>query len=408
MDSRFKGGRLLAPASLAAARPRRRWAWRPAVLVVLLSISCGVARAQSSFYQCSVAELAGRPGTVIRTQPMPGAPLHAAAGRILYRSTGLKGEPIAVSGVVIIPRGAIPGRPIVAWAHPTSGLVPRCAPSLARFFFQQVQGLREMVRRGYIVVATDYPGLGTPGPHPFLVGVSEGRAVLDSVRAARNLAGNGAGSRVALWGHSQGGQAVLYAARMAGDYAPELDVVGVAAAAPASELGVLLRDDFAGPGGKNLLAMTLWSWSRVFRAPINQVVDPAAMPIVNRLAHVCLESPIDILPRRAAGRALQKRFLMVNHLTDVEPWRTLLAENTIGTLPPAIPVFLAQGTKDDTIWPPVTVDYMRRLCAAGSKVHLLMIPGVGHGWIARDAAGAAIEWMAQRFAGTSAPNDCSP
>jgi hypothetical protein len=81
--------------------------------------------------------------------------------------------------VVIIPAGTVPpeGRPIIAWAHPTTGIVPHCAPSLAIFFFQQVQGLREMVRRGYIVAATDYPGLGTPGPHPYLVGVSEGRAV---------------------------------------------------------------------------------------------------------------------------------------------------------------------------------------------------------------------------------------
>lgn len=383
------------------------WARRLSAILLFLSLSCSAASAQSAFYRPSILELAGPPGTIIRAEPRPGAPLHAAAYRILYRSTGLKGEPIAVSGIVIIPLGTVPGRPIVAWAHPTSGIVPYCAPSLARFFFQQVQGLREMVRRGYIVAATDYPGLGTPGPHPFLVGVSEGRAVLDSLRAARALAGNGAGARVALWGHSQGGQAVLYAARLARDYAPELDLVGVAAAAPASELGVLLRDDLTSPGGKNLLAMTLWSWSRVFGAPIDKVVDPAALPSVNRLAQLCLESPIDILPRRTVSRALQRRFLTVDHLTDAEPWRTLLAENTIGTLPPAIPVFLAQGTSDDTIWPQVTIDYMRRLCAAGSKVRLLMLPGVGHAWIARDASGAAIAWMAQRFAGVPPPNDCA-
>ncbi|MBV9999263.1 MAG: alpha/beta fold hydrolase [Verrucomicrobia bacterium] len=385
----------------------KHWAWRPPAILLFLFLSCSAALAQSAFYHALAAELPGPPGTVIRAEPRPGAPLQAAAYRILYRSTGLKGEPIAVSGIVIIPYGAVPGRPIVAWAHPTSGIVPYCAPSLARFFFQQVQGLREMLRRGYIVVATDYPGLGTPGPHPFLVGVSEGRAVLDALRAARVLAGNGAGARVALWGHSQGGQAVLYAARLARDYAPELDVAGVAAAAPASELGVLLRDDLTSPGGKNLLAMTLWSWSRVFGVPINQVVAPAAMPAVTRLAQLCLESPIDILPRRAVGRALQRHFLTVDHLTDVEPWRSLLAENTIGTLPPAIPVFLAQGTADDTIRPQVTLDYMRRLCAAGSKVRLLMLPGVGHAWIARDAADPVIEWISQRFARIAPPNDCS-
>jgi predicted dienelactone hydrolase len=51
--------------------------------------------------------------------------------------------------------------------------------SLARVRFQMIWGLRDMVDRGYIVAATDYPGLGTPQTHPYLVGVSEGRAVLN-------------------------------------------------------------------------------------------------------------------------------------------------------------------------------------------------------------------------------------
>ncbi|MEJ0065614.1 MAG: alpha/beta fold hydrolase [Caulobacteraceae bacterium] len=161
------------------------------------------------------------------------------------------------------------GRPIVAWAHPTSGIEPRCGTSLATFRFEQIMGLRDMIRRGYIVTATDYPGLGAGGPHPYLVGVSEGRAVLDSVRAAQNLT-HEQGVDVALWGHSQGGQAVLYAGLLAASYAPELRLAGVAAAAPATELGPLMRDDESSPGGKDLLAMTLWSWSRVYGAPARQ------------------------------------------------------------------------------------------------------------------------------------------
>ena len=147
------------------------------------------AGAQSAFYLASRAELAGRPGTLIRTEPMLGAPDDAAAYRVLYRST--RPPRRADRGFRIVGHsgraGPAGGRPIVAWAHPTTGVVPRCAPSLALFIFQQVQGLRAMVERGYVVTATDYPGLGTAGPHPYLVGISEGRAVLDSVRAAREL-----------------------------------------------------------------------------------------------------------------------------------------------------------------------------------------------------------------------------
>lgn len=121
---------------------------------------------------------------IIRQEPVVGAPNGASAFRILYRSMGLKGEPTAVSVLVVVPGGTSPegGRPIVAWAHPTSGVVQRCAPSLARHKFDGIQGLAKMIGRGYVVVATDYPGLGTGGTHPYLVGVSEARAVIDSVR----------------------------------------------------------------------------------------------------------------------------------------------------------------------------------------------------------------------------------
>ena len=264
------------------------------------------AGAQSAFYLASRAELAGRPGTLIRTEPMLGAPDGAAAYRVLYRSRGLHDEPIAVSGVVIIPAGPAPpdGRPIVAWAHPTTGVVPRCAPSLALFMFQQVQGLRAMVERGYVVTATDYPGLGTAGPHPYLVGISEGRAVLDSVRAARIIGGADSSRRFAVWGHSQGGQASLYTGILAKTYAPELDLVGVAAAAPATELAKLMTEDLNSNGGRNLTAMTLWSWARVFGAPIERAVEPAAIPVVNRLAGECIESIYDMIVRQRTARPL--------------------------------------------------------------------------------------------------------
>ena len=76
----------------------------------------------------------GRPGSIIRVWPLDGGgPSGAAtAFRILYRSTGPSGEPIAVSGAIFIPPGPPPagGRNMIAWAHPTSGVVEACAPSL--------------------------------------------------------------------------------------------------------------------------------------------------------------------------------------------------------------------------------------------------------------------------------------
>ena len=374
----------------------------------IFGFSAGAANAQTPFYQASELQVRGEPGTIIRSEPMMFAPAGAQAYRVLYRSTGMHDEPIAVSGVIVIPPGPAPaaGRPIVAWAHPTTGVVPHCAPSLAIFVFQQMAGLRQLIEQGAIVAATDYPGLGTAGPHPYLVGDSEARAVIDSVRAARNIAGAGGGSEFAVWGHSQGGQASLYTGLIAKTYAPELHLVGVAAAAPATSLVTLMGDDFKTSGGKNLTAMTLWSWSRVFGAPIDKVVVPEAMPSVDRLADECIESIFDIMARRQTEKPLEQRFLSVPNIATVEPWRTIAAHNTPGALPPGVPLFLAQGTTDNIVRPDVTRAYMQRQCKAGGKVSIMWVPNVGHGFIARDSADSAVAWMMDRFNGLPAPSDC--
>jgi acetyl esterase/lipase len=375
------------------------------VCIIGICFGSNGALAQSPFYRAPPQDIAGRPGTLIRQEPLGlNAPFGASVVRVLYRSTGLHDESIPVSGAVVIPPGSPEGRPIVAWAHPTTGVVPRCAPSMAMFLIQQIQGVREMVQRGYIVAATDYPGLGTPETHPYLVGESEARAVLDSVRAAREL--TGAPARFAVWGHSQGGQAALFTGMMAKSYAPELDLVGVAAAAPATELETLLADDIDTNGGRNLTAMTLWSWSRILGAPIDRVVEPEATPIVDRLASECIESIYDILRRRGPTRLLEQSFLAQKDFYRTEPWHSLMTKNTPGALPPHIPVFLAQGGADGLVRPQVTQSYMKRLCAAGSKVRWFFMPTVNHGFAARNSAATAVQWMADRFAGTGPPNDC--
>jgi len=389
-------------------RGPRKWMQNALVAVAAVFGLVRMASAQTAFYDAPDSLLTGPPGTVVRQEPMDGAPLGASTYRVLYRSTGLNGRPIFVSGVVIVPQGAPPpgGRPIVAWAHPTSGIVPRCAPSLAIFLFQQIQGLRTMIDHGFVVAATDYPGLGTPGPHPYLVGESEARAVIDIVRAARSLPGVGEGKDFAVWGHSQGGQAVLFAGIMANAYAPELRLLGVAAAAPATDLETLMSDDINSIGGKNITAMTLWSWHRVYRAAIDNVVDPRAMPAIDRLARECIEGPFDLIVRQRTERPLEQYFLTVKDPAQAEPWRSLLEQNSPGLLPPAIPIFLAQGTNDQIIRPAVTQAYMDKLCKAGSKVRLVMLPGIGHGRAAQASTMEAVNWLTDRFAGKIPPDDC--
>jgi hypothetical protein len=167
-----------------------------------------------------------------------------------------------------------------------------------------------------------------------------------------------------------------------------------------------MRAEIATAGGKNLLAMTLWSWDRVFNAPMRDVIFPDVVPTVDKLANVCLEGIFDIEPRKAVGKLLQKRFLRVEDPTSIEPWRTLLAQNTVGPTPPSMPVFIAQGMMDNTVVPSVTLAYQKRLCANGSLVSLMRLPDVGHGAIAMKSAREAVAWMSDRLAGQPAPSAC--
>ena len=327
---------------------------------------------------------------------------------MLYVSTGLDGAPLAVSAVVIVPAGAAPpgGRNVVAWAHATTGVEPPCAPSLRKEFFSRIPGLEAMLAQGHVVVATDYPGLGTPGPHPYLIGVSEARAVLDSVRAVRHVSDANATSRFAVWGHSQGGHAALFTGQIAKQYAPELTLVGVAAAAPATDLGTLLRDDMGEPVGKMLTAYSLWSWSRVYNAPLVGVVVPDAIPVVGRIAATCLESRVEIAQAGMEARQLTHGFLQGQPF-GAEPWRRVLTDNEPGQAAAGAPIFIAQGSADTIVRPDVTAAFVGGLCRRGEKVRIVELAGVAHVTAGADSAPAAVQWMAARFDGAAAPDDCA-
>jgi pimeloyl-ACP methyl ester carboxylesterase len=167
-----------------------------------------------------------------------------------------------------------------------------------------------------------------------------------------------------------------------------------------------MNEDIDSVGGKNITAMTLWSWQRVFDANMDKVVDRRAIPAIDQLAGECIEGPFDLRRRQLTEQPLEQYFLTTKHPSDLEPWRTLLAENSPGALPPEIPVFLAQGTDDVIIHPDVTKAYAAKLCKGGSKVRMLSMPNIGHGRAAQASTQAMLEWTSDRFAGKPAPDDC--
>src|SRR3954451_6087987 len=172
------------------------------------------------------------------------APGAASTSLVLYRSTGVDGKATAVSGIVQVPKGKAPkkGWPVITYAHGTTGIADQCAPS------RDVAGtpvhpynsyilplVSRWLKAGYAVARTDYEGLGTPGTHPYLIGMSEARSTLDIVRAARELDPRISNDMI-ISGHSQGGHAALFAAALAPKYTPDLRLRGTVAFAPASHL----------------------------------------------------------------------------------------------------------------------------------------------------------------------------
>ncbi|MDC5356656.1 lipase family protein [Acinetobacter baumannii] len=170
----------------------------------------------------------------------------AAESSILtYKMLGQSGQEVQATSLVFTPNTQPPvgGWPIVVWAHGTTGVADVCAPSKAALADSTKDLISKLLAAGYVVVAPDYEGLGTPGIHPFLNVKSEAFSITDAVVAARNYLSQRNLLTSKKWvtvGHSQGGHAALGAAQYASR--AQLDYKGTVAVAPASNLGSILVD----------------------------------------------------------------------------------------------------------------------------------------------------------------------
>lgn len=383
-------------------------------LVVVLLIAYVVAffvlqpSEPGSFYE-TPDDLPTDPGTLIRYEAVDTDVRRADGHKILYSSHDRHGRTIAVSGMVLVPRKPPPdaGFPVVAWAHGTSGIARDCAPSLSpRSTTQNVAGAQDLVDAGYIVAATDYQGLGTEGPHPYLVGKSEAYAVLDSVKALQDQDLGPAASRFALWGYSQGGHAALFAAQQAPDHASDLELVGVAVAAPATALATLLEHDLTEPAGKAFGSMALKSWSQVFPdAGLDGIVKTRDRPLVDVIAKGCIETDeqgLVLLPEVA----LMSKDFVSDDPTTTPPWDEIIRQNTVEPRGVDVPLLVAQGSADSVVEPQVSKRWAAKMCGQNPSVGYRTYSGKDHLSIGPAAAADVRSWMHDRFAGRTPEADC--
>jgi len=355
------------------------------------------------------ASLSRQPGTLLdyKRMRLP-AFYRAKAWRILYVTRDYRQQPVLSTGMVILPDRApkvLMERKFVAWAHPTTGIARKCAPSLRQTPVKAIAGLNHLVANGLVVAATDYPGLGTEGPIGYLVGRGQAHAVIDSVRAARQIPGVGGSNSYALWGYSQGGHAALFAAEEASAYAPELELAGAAAVAPPTDLARLLRATISTIEGRVLASMTIASWSRKYGAPLGALVDRNVMRVIDQVNSYCVDDLGEKLDILAAEKHLREKFLNFDP-SSRQPWSRMLMENSKFSMTADVPLYIAQGASDQLVRPEVTLQFVRAACRQGVPVKYAALRGKGHGNSIAAATPGAIGWLVGRLKGRPAQSNC--
>jgi acetyl esterase/lipase len=336
-------------------------------------------------------------------------PPGAEAWLVLHTTTVDGGDPAVASATILASRDRPDGpRPVLAWAHGTTGIVPGCAPSLLDTPWGGIPALDAALDAGWIVVATDYVGLGTEGPHRYLVGDAAARNVLDSVRAARALDAVPLAEEVVVWGHSQGGHAALFTGQEAASYAPDVDLVGVAAISPPTDLAALLAGSAETEVGKVLSSLALVSWSRAYDdLAFDDVVRPGARGLVRDIAGRCVVAPEALLSGVQAR--LLRRSVLADGAEDDPVLTRLLGDNTPSD-PIDVPVLVAQGLSDSVVDPDVTDAYVQDRCGDGQVIEYLREAGQEHMTIVgadSPVADTLVEWTEARFAGDEAATECT-
>ncbi|WP_344239244.1 lipase family protein [Actinocorallia libanotica] len=388
------------------------------------------------------ARLPRQNGALVRTEPLPLAltlstvdgPLPGRATRLMYRSTDATGRPVAVTGAYLEPtrpwRGRGP-RPLVAMGAGTMGQGDQCAPSLALENPLTLQAetvsvgyedlaVYRLLDQGVAVVVTDYVGLGTTDRvHTYAERFDQGHALLDAVRAAFRLPGTSltAGSRVGLYGYSQGGGATASAAELQRDYAPEIRLAGTYAGAPPADLAQVIK----GIDGSALAGALGWSINGLVRN------NPAIKPVLDANINAKGRAALADLSTMCVGDAI-----FGYAFARSEQWTTggkslsaviaahpavkkVLARERLGSLRPSGPVRLTTGVLDDI----VPHAQARRLavnwCAKGAKVTYqpVELPNLGDKLLTNHFAPlltdqtAAVSWLTARLNGKPAHSNCS-
>lgn len=346
------------------------------------------------------ARTMGRPGwagELLRAEPVDAGgsyPAGTSVHRIRYLSSTPAGEPTVVSGLTLVPAGPAPdgGWPIIAWAHGTTGIGDDCAPSAVEGSGVYYPELARFLADGYAIAATDYPGLGTPGVHPYLIPDSEARAMIDSVPAARTLTPS-LSTRWVAAGHSQGGQGAIATAEIAEDYDSGLRFGGAVAYAPAPNTTDSVDSEVElGPLEQAFYSMLLVGLRTQYRdLSYGDYLGPRARALLPAVHSQCLEA----LAVRFFEAGLPNSEFAFRDDPARERLRRWFAAQEIGQRRTDAPILIVQGTEDPLVPARLTEELVTESRGKGSQVDYHLIAGADHESVVEAGAPAAHSWLAE-------------
>jgi hypothetical protein len=374
---------------------------------------------QDAFYTPPSPLPAAQAGDVLRSRasvftldPLNHTPVSGVTStQVLYRSTNAMGQANAVSGTVLVPTTPWLGggaRPLVSWAVGTRGVGDECAPSytLTQGADYEMLFIKAALDRGWAVAVSDYEGLGTPGLHTYVVGRSEGRAVLDMARAAIRLPGTGLSTNtpVGLMGYSQGGGAAGWAAELAGTYAPELKIKGTAAGGIPGDLTAVAEFVDGGPVVALAMLASIGLDAAYPELNLENYLNDTGRQLMTEADDLCLVSVDGI------ATLFTTLFRSRNDYVHTDPlaapaWQARLAENKLGSARPNAPVYQYHGLIDEMVPYPQAAELRRTWCNKGATVTWVPLPGE-HVLGMVEGLVPAMDWLSARFAGLPALGNC--
>ncbi|MDQ1304354.1 MAG: hypothetical protein QG671_181 [Actinomycetota bacterium] len=357
------------------------------------------------------------PGTVIKSEPIAGAPTGIKAFRILYVSqtnSGVNNVVSAMYAVRTTPAAAPNGRPLVSLAHGTTGNSPGCGVSMAPFqrgstgFGTWDQLMSGLIGAGYAVVATDYANLEVTGTPDYISMNGEAHDVLNAARAAYQFdPGSLDKSQLALMGHSQGGHAALSSAYVAPEYAPDLSIKGTIAVAPALFPPAPLLKTFiqSGPDSQTdgyflgFVSYVVNSWAANYpgQVKLSDVFTPKGVAAAQVGEQKCLKGTAQAFAGRKGDFVSAE---IPNSLLAVAQQNFPIYEKYTQ------PLLIQQGLEDTTVVPAVNIAAARTFCLQGSNVKLQLYPSDVHSSVLYTGQPDALAWLSDRFAGLPAKSNC--